>query len=278
VKLTEGQGAASAHGSEKAKALEKAKRKRASSSAAPKKRGRLIDAILHQSPLQSKGDSEDGGSESSNRPSAEEPPFATPKEATPLKAVHPNLDLEFSTAVESDDEVGDDEVNIVVDSPRRSLAPCEASASGKDDEKKNTASSSRRKGSGGEESSSTSDSSSFFVRNTDPEAAAAELGVNPTAVRLGGNIIKSLRFESWDRERELLSEAGGSFCFPLMEKDLMASGLTNMLESAQDLSLKAFVAARCAARQLATEESSKAAVADLEAKVAALEKEKEALQ
>ena len=51
-----------------------------------------------------------------------------------------------------------------------------------------------------------------------------------------------------DRERELLSEAGGSFCFPLMEKDLMASGLTNMLESAQDLSLKAFMAARCAAR------------------------------
>ncbi|XP_039812049.1 myristoylated alanine-rich C-kinase substrate-like [Panicum virgatum] len=51
-----------------------------------------------------------------------------------------------------------------------------------------------------------------------------------------------------------------------------------MLESAQDLSLKAFVAARCAARQLAAEESSKAAVADLEAKVATLEKEKEALQ
>jgi molecular chaperone GrpE (heat shock protein) len=63
-----------------------------------------------------------------------------------------------------------------------------------------------------------------------------------------------------------------------MEKDLMASGLTNMLESAQDLSLKAFVAARCAARQLAAEESSRAAVADLEAKVAALEKENEALQ
>ena len=35
---------------------------------------------------------------------------------------------------------------------------------------------------------------------------------------------------------------------------------------------------RCATRQLATEESSRAAVADLEAKVAALEKEKEALQ
>ena len=110
------------------------------------------------------------------------------------------------------------------------------------------------------------------------EAAAAELGAKPMAVRLGGNIVKSLSFESWDRERELLSEAGGSFCFPLMEKDLMASGLTNMLESAQDLSLKAFVPARRAARQLATEESSKAVVADLEAKVATLEKEKEALQ
>jgi len=96
--------------------------KRASSSAAPKKRGWLIDAILHQSPLQSKGDSEDGGSESSNRPAVKEPPFTAPKEATPLKAVPPSLDLEFSTAVESDDEVGDEEVNIVIDSPRRSSA------------------------------------------------------------------------------------------------------------------------------------------------------------
>ena len=116
------------------------------------------------------------------------------------------------------------------------------------------------------------------MRNADPEAVATELGAKPTAVRLGGKIVKSLCFESRDRERELLAEAGGSFCFPLMEKDLMASGLTTMLESAQDLSLKAFVAARCAAQQLATEESSRAAVADLEAEVAALEKEKEALQ
>ena len=101
----------------------------------PKKRGRLIDAILHQSPLQSKGDSEDGGSESSNRPAVEEPPFAAPKEATPLKAVPLSLDLEFSTAVESDDEVRDEEVNIVIDSPHRLSAPRESSASGKDAEK-----------------------------------------------------------------------------------------------------------------------------------------------
>ena len=176
--------------------------------------------------------------------------------------------------MESDDEVGDEEVNDVVDSPRRSPTPHEASASGKDAEKQNTASSSGTKGSGGEESSSTSDSSSFFVHNADPEAVATKLGAKPTAVRLGGKIVKSLRFESRDREWELLAEAGGSFCFPLMEKDLMASGLTNMLESAQNLSLKAFVAARCAARQLATEESSRAAVADLEVKVTALEKKR----
>ena len=97
--------------------------------------------------------------------------------------------------MESDDEVGDEEVNDVVDSPRRSPAPHEASASGKDAEKQNTASSSGTKGSGGEESSSTSDSSSFFVRNADPEVAAAELGVKPTPVHLGGNIV-NLRFES----------------------------------------------------------------------------------
>ena len=157
--------------------------------------------------------------------------------------------------MESDDKVGDEEVNIIVDSPRHSPAPCEASAYGKDAEKQNMASSSGMKGSGGEESSSTSDSSSFFIRNAGPEAAAAELRAKPTAVCLGGNIVKSLRFESRDRECKLLAEAGGSFCFPLMEKDLMASGLMNMMESAQDLSLKAFVAARCAARQLATKES-----------------------
>lgn len=90
--------------------------------------------------------------------------------------------------------------------------------------------------------------------------------------------MKFLRFESRDREHTLLAEAGESFCFSLMEKDLMETGLKNMLENAQDLSLKAFVAARCTARQLATESSSRSAVSDLEAKVAALEQEKTALQ
>jgi len=42
--------------------------------------------------------------------------------------------------------------------------------------------------------------------------------------------------------------------------------------------MKAFVVVRCAARQLAAENSSKTVVADLEAKVASLEKEKAELE
>ena len=60
---------------------------------------------------------------------------------------------------------------------------------------------------------------------------ANELGAKPAAVRLAGNIVKFLRFESRDREHTLLAEAGESFCFSLMEKDLMETGLKNMLEN-----------------------------------------------
>ena len=128
-KLAEGQG-----GPKKAKALEKAKRKQASSSAEPKKKSRLINSILHQSPLQSKGESEDGGSEDSNRPPTEATPFGIPQVAVPLRAVHPGLDLEFSTAQESEGEGNVEEVNVVVDSPRRSSLPRGAPTSGKEAE------------------------------------------------------------------------------------------------------------------------------------------------
>ena len=88
-----------------------------SSSVEPKKKSRLIDAILHPSPLQSKGESEDGGSDDSNRPPAEATPLGVPQLAVPLRVVHPGLDLEFSTAQESEDEGNVEVVNIVVDSP-----------------------------------------------------------------------------------------------------------------------------------------------------------------
>ena len=74
----EGQDAAPAHASEKAKALEKAKRKRASSSAAPTKKSQILNDILHQSPLRRKEESEDSGSKDSNHPPTEAMPFGIP--------------------------------------------------------------------------------------------------------------------------------------------------------------------------------------------------------
>ena len=102
VKLAEGQGTAPIG------ALEKAKRKRASSSTMPTKQSRVLDTHLNVSPLQSKGGSEDAESEDSHYPSGETTP-PTPKVVVPLKTAPPCLDLEFSTAQESGD-VGGEEV------------------------------------------------------------------------------------------------------------------------------------------------------------------------
>ena len=85
VKLAEGQGGAPTG------ALEKAKRKRASSSTALVKQSQVLDTLLNASPLQSKGDSEDAGSEDSHCPSGETMPPA-PKVVMPLKMAPPWLD------------------------------------------------------------------------------------------------------------------------------------------------------------------------------------------
>jgi hypothetical protein len=91
-------------------------------------------------------------------------------------------------------------VQVEVISPCHSPAAREADALGHDT-KASSQHDTSSSGSGSEGSSSSSDSSSYSVRNADPEAVATELGAKPTAVRLGGNVIKSLRFESGDRER-----------------------------------------------------------------------------
>jgi hypothetical protein len=146
------------------------------------------------------------------------------------------LDLEFSTAQESIDKDDDAEVQVEIDSP----APAPAQREGHDVVKESEKAAARisvspdsgAKGMDVEGDRNSLDSSSYFVRVADPEAFATELGAKPTAVHLGGNVVKSLRFESRDRERELLAEAAESFCFPLMEKELMEIGLENILESA----------------------------------------------
>jgi hypothetical protein len=88
---------------------------------------------------------------------------------------------------------------------------------------------------------------------------------------IGGNIISSLRFESQDREHSFLSEAKASFCFQLMEKKLMKTGVSNVLQCAQDLALKSFVATRYPARLLETEAPASSCVSELEERIAALE-------
>ena len=77
-------------------------------------------------------------------------------------------------------------------------------------------------------SGSSGDSNSYLVGDADPNEVAEALGVLGAKL-IGGQIVGSLRFESRDRERGFLAEAGGSFCFPLMEKRLMNIGVANTL-------------------------------------------------
>ena len=102
---------------------------------------------------------------------------------------------------------------------------------------------------------------------------ATELGVTGAKL-IDSNIVGSLCFERNDRERVFLAEAGDTFYFPLMERRFMRAGLENMLQSAQDLALKSFVASRCASRQLRLDDEKSSQLSKLEKKMAALEKEK----
>ena len=121
------------------------------------------------------------------------------------------------------------------------------------------------------------DNSSYLVGNADPVEVAEALGALGAKL-IGGQVIGSLQFESRDREREFLVEAGRSFCFPLMEKRLMNIGAANALQCAEDLALKSFVAACCARRQLEVEAVATSRVAELEEMVSALQKEKKHLE
>ena len=60
------------------------------------------------------------------------------------------------------------------------------------------------------------DSSCCFVSTSDPAEVVSALGASDAKL-IGGQVVGSLRFESRNREREFFADAGGSFCFPLME-------------------------------------------------------------
>jgi hypothetical protein len=102
--------------------------------------------------------------------------------------------------------------------------------------------------------STSTESSSYHVTTSDPVKVAATLGVSGAKL-IGGNIVGSLWFESSDRERKFLVEAGSSFSFPLMERRLMATGVGQILQDVEDLALKAFVASCCASLQLQIDSS-----------------------
>ena len=100
----------------------------------------------------------------------------------------------------------------------------------------------------------------------------------PEAKLIGDNIVGSLRFSSSDRERRFLAEAGSSFGFSLMEKCLISTRVSQILQDVEDLSLKAFVASRCASCQLRIDNEWTSHLAGVEERVASLEKEKASLE
>jgi hypothetical protein len=121
------------------------------------------------------------------------------------------------------------------------------------------------------------ESESYFVSPEVHVAAAAELNT-PEGKLIEGQIIGSLRFVSSGQEHGYLREAGDSFCFQPMEKELMKTGVANMLRCAEDLSLKVYVAACCTSHQFQAEGPSSSRVLELEDKIASLEQEKLDLQ
>ena len=114
------------------------------------------------------------------------------------------------------------------------------------------------------------------MSTSNPVEVASALGM-PEAKLIRGNIIGSLRFSRNNRERRFLAEAGSSFGFSLMQKRLMSTGVSQILQDVEDLSLKAFVASRCASRQLRIENERTSQLARMEERVVALEKEKKLL-
>jgi len=125
--------------------------------------------------------------------------------------------------------------------------------------------------------STSTESSSYHVSISSPAEVATALGMLEAKL-IEGNIVGSLRFSINDRERRFLAEAGSSFGFPLMERRLMASGVSQILQDVEDLSLKAFIASRYASRQLRMNNKRASQLAGAEKHVASLEKEKAALE
>ena len=125
--------------------------------------------------------------------------------------------------------------------------------------------------------SDSSDSSAYLISQSVPSEIAEALGMRHAKL-IGGQVVGKIRFESGQHERDYLAEAGGSFCFPLMERRLMLTGAKNALQCAKDLALKSYVVARCASRLLDADRDQPLRIASLEQKARGLEEEKASLE
>jgi hypothetical protein len=140
----------------------------------------------------------DGSTTASHAPSsfAPEAGDAGTREAIGKDSGAGRLELEFSISPSSGDEDDAEVVHVIIDlpAPKRASRPEEAGTSGNErlSDAAVTAPAVSEAKSTGADSSSSSDSSSYFVRDANPDVVAYELGAKPTALRLGGNIVKSL--------------------------------------------------------------------------------------
>jgi len=130
---------------------------------------------------------------------------------------------------------------------------------------------------GNSDDSNSSNSSAYLISQSVPSEIAEVLGMSHAKL-IGGQVVGKIRFESGQHERDYLAEAGGSFCFPLMERRLMLAGAKNTLQCAEDLALKSYVAARCASRLLDAERDQPLRIASPEQKAHGLEEEKALLE
>jgi hypothetical protein len=120
------------------------------------------------------------------------------------------------------------------------------------------------------------ESSSYRVTPEEPRAAAVRLQVPAEAKLIGGKQIRFLGLTSDRHERKFLEEAGASFAIPHEEEYFGKFSSTELTTTCGDLSLKAFVASRCLARQLEQEgkeakELTAAVTSSLQNRVAELE-------
>jgi hypothetical protein len=121
------------------------------------------------------------------------------------------------------------------------------------------------------------ESSNYRVMPEEPEAAAACLQIPSKAKLIGGKQICFLGLMSGGHECKFVEEAGSIFAIPHEEEYFDNFSSADLITVCGDLTLKSFVVSWCLAQKLEQEDkevkdSSAAAVASLQTRVADLEK------